>query len=717
MINVCASLRIYDGRLDENLLCAVILIHDKIVGIVGMATVNLRDMDIFAVIPMDAVAALIEDKIPRKRIIFTARSAVHNITAANSAYLRIANTELAEAQSVFCPCFAVVVAYMIIQIEFILDVVDICNERAVLAEGHGAIRTAHIIARNHADLGKALAAVVACEESVAILWLAGGEVDSVLAVAMMENINHAVANKRIIYAAAEGTHFKGRTPCFAAILGGDHVGRQIRFPAIGICASGTKSDDLILGNGNRLFHAEREAFIQKGIIAVFETARLIPCVAVIRGSAVFNPAEAVMSAVAMTGAIGIKRDHTSLFIFDKSMAEMTGAAVFFVIDKKLAFTRNAFGDNFVLKHNDSSFLGLILNWFVTIIIQDIAYQNNVIFLRFYVKSNHIAHFDLLFAAKYDILMIKTSGGVMEKIERILSKPASFYEDAMQSLLKLGLANRTYTENHLILHLFWYRYIHDIPENKLPRYTKHHSHSCVELHCIMGGKYAYHEKDRSPVFLSAGDFILIAPHIEHQLLQLTEEAETITIAFLLKTEITPEGNVLFPIFETVGSVSEKITPSVLQLIEMIWEEAHGTAHFCTHTIPSYIMIHLLSTIRLFEASSSNEDDTKWIEPACADIENYISDNSDLVFSVSKLAEHLHLSEKQLTRIIQNEYHTTPKALIDSIKIRQAKKLLIESDMTLEQISDALGFSDHNNFNRFFKRVEGLPPGIFRHSKGK
>ncbi len=323
------------------------------------------------------------------------------------------------------------------------------------------------------------------------------------------------------------------------------------------------------------------------------------------------------------------------------------------------------------------------------------------------------HDDLLFAQKYDMLMVKRQAeDFMEEIERILSKPASFYEEAMQNFLKLGLANRTYTENDLSFQLFWYRYIHDIPENTLPRYTKRHAHSCFELHFIMGGSYAYYEADKPPLDLAAGDFILIPPQIEHQLLQQTKDAETITIAFLFTMNEPSSFS-----FHTNG-MCEKIKPAMLTLIEMIWEEASDASHYCTHIIQNHMTSLLLSAIRLFATPCAEERMTKWVhEAAAVNVETFIIENSDLIFSVTALAERLHLSEKQLTRIIQNEYGKTPKVLIDSIKIQQAKKLLMESDMTLEQISDTLGFSDHNNFGRFFKRVEGLPPGVFRHSKGK
>ena len=54
---------------------------------------------------------------------------------------------------------------------------------------------------------------------------------------------------------------------------------------------------------------------------------------------------------------------------------------------------------------------------------------------------------------------------------------------------------------------------------------------------------------------------------------------------------------------------------------------------------------------------------------------------------------------------------------SKKSEQARKLLLETELSLREISEQLGFSEHNNFNRFFKRMEGLCPGIFRASRGK
>ena len=67
-------------------------------------------------------------------------------------------------------------------------------------------------------------------------------------------------------------------------------------------------------------------------------------------------------------------------------------------------------------------------------------------------------------------------------------------------------------------------------------------------------------------------------------------------------------------------------------------------------------------------------------------------------------------------MQSDLGITAKAFIDERKAAQARRLLLETDLPLQRISEMLGFSEHNNFNRFFKRMEGMSPGTFRLSKG-
>ncbi len=260
---------------------------------------------------------------------------------------------------------------------------------------------------------------------------------------------------------------------------------------------------------------------------------------------------------------------------------------------------------------------------------------------------------------------------MEPITRILSKPASYYEEAMRGVHKLGLSNQTFARDDLWMHLFWCRYIYDTPQSKISRYEKSHSHSFLEFQCIVSGSYAYCELNREPVHLSAGDFVLISPHIEHHLLQLSAESEIFAIAFSLTSHDISEQERLHAILSSEKSLIAPMTGAMIQLTELIWEEYYNTSYLCAHTAKSYIMALASHMLRLFPTRSSQEQRSEiQIKPRLADIKKYIADNSDLIFSVSDVAKHLHLSTRQLCNIIQNEYHMTPKVFIDDIKIGQA-----------------------------------------------
>lgn len=56
--------------------------------------------------------------------------------------------------------------------------------------------------------------------------------------------------------------------------------------------------------------------------------------------------------------------------------------------------------------------------------------------------------------------------------------------------------------------------------------------------------------------------------------------------------------------------------------------------------------------------------------------------------------------------------SPLALINDRLLTEAKRNLLYSDMSVNEIGAALGYDDPAYFNRFFSRNAGMPPGRFR-----
>jgi AraC-like DNA-binding protein/mannose-6-phosphate isomerase-like protein (cupin superfamily) len=82
------------------------------------------------------------------------------------------------------------------------------------------------------------------------------------------------------------------------------------------------------------------------------------------------------------------------------------------------------------------------------------------------------------------------------------------------------------------------------------------------------------------------------------------------------------------------------------------------------------------------------------------------------NVEKLCESLTVSKSQLTREFKKHFSVTPYQYLLNKKINVAKQLLLLTNMKVQEISDALCFSDEYNFSNVFKSKVGQSPFAFR-----
>lgn len=299
--------------------------------------------------------------------------------------------------------------------------------------------------------------------------------------------------------------------------------------------------------------------------------------------------------------------------------------------------------------------------------------------------------------------------------RILQKAPSYYEYAMQQANQIKLFNQSSKEQDFQLHVLWCRYIHHIRMN----YSKKHTHSFFELHCMLNGRSIYHDSERpSPILLNTGKFILISPQSEHFITLDTDEAEIFAVAFNPICEDSDLGKLIKTRLDSITCLEGTLTPEVCSLIELILQEFHESKSFSSHNIKSLLRVLMLHLIQdIFKKDPPVNKSEFVCDPRIEELTKYLNDNPNAMFSVEDSARYLNLGAKQLNNIIRLNSGISAKNFIDQIKADQARKLLLETELNLQTISERLGFSDHNNFGRFFKRVEGLPPGRFRLSKGK
>ena len=138
----------------------------------------------------------------------------------------------------------------------------------------------------------------------------------------------------------------------------------------------------------------------------------------------------------------------------------------------------------------------------------------------------------------------------------------------------------------------------------------------------------------------------------------------------------------------------------------------------NSIKSLAVIIITSAVRSIQITTqlkydvpvkSDKDDFRFTI-----IKKFIEDNMSSPVSTCDIAGYMHLSDKQICRIIEKRTGITTKEFIIKMKLEKAKEMLKESHISIKQIAEELGFSSEYYFNQFFKREEGYPPGIFRNN---
>lgn len=93
-------------------------------------------------------------------------------------------------------------------------------------------------------------------------------------------------------------------------------------------------------------------------------------------------------------------------------------------------------------------------------------------------------------------------------------------------------------------------------------------------------------------------------------------------------------------------------------------------------------------------------------------DYIKSNFDKPITNQLLSEITSYHENHLNRLFLNHTGTTIHKYILSIRINEAKKLLLNTNLALLTIAEKTGFNSNAYFSNYFKQVEGMSPLEFR-----
>lgn len=104
----------------------------------------------------------------------------------------------------------------------------------------------------------------------------------------------------------------------------------------------------------------------------------------------------------------------------------------------------------------------------------------------------------------------------------------------------------------------------------------------------------------------------------------------------------------------------------------------------------------------------EADASLKERVLAFIEEHYAES----LSLQMVADRLGYSPAYLTNLLRRETGKTIQQWISEVRMRHARRLLVETDASIKRIAVLVGYADPNYFVRLFRKMYGIPPMTWR-----
>lgn len=111
--------------------------------------------------------------------------------------------------------------------------------------------------------------------------------------------------------------------------------------------------------------------------------------------------------------------------------------------------------------------------------------------------------------------------------------------------------------------------------------------------------------------------------------------------------------------------------------------------------------------------NTEDDNA--NPLIQELLHYLQENYMENLSLQGLADKFHVNAAYLGQLFKNETGEMFSNYLNQIRVGQAKRYLLESNLKLSEIYEKVGYVNQVYFSRIFKKVAGVSPSDFRELK--
>ncbi len=238
----------------------------------------------------------------------------------------------------------------------------------------------------------------------------------------------------------------------------------------------------------------------------------------------------------------------------------------------------------------------------------------------------------------------------------------------------------------------------------------HTHACAELFFITRGHGVFQvRQERFPVAIN--DLVVVNTSVPHtETSQNGSPLEYIVLGVEGLETLTDLGGCA--LLHLLGE-QEAVTTCLRQMAREIRERQPG----CDEVCQKLLEIILLRLLRREDFALGRAPEGPRGSRECDLVRRYIDNHFKENLTLDQLAGMVHVSKYYLSHAFRKEFQTSPISYLISRRIQESKFLLRETDLSLSQIAQILGFSSLSYFSQSFRRLEDMSPLEYRKQRRK
>lgn len=230
-----------------------------------------------------------------------------------------------------------------------------------------------------------------------------------------------------------------------------------------------------------------------------------------------------------------------------------------------------------------------------------------------------------------------------------------------------------------------------------------------IYCTEGKGWVELYGKRKP--LEANQFIILPRNVQHMY-----EADKTNPWTIYWIHFRGSKSPLFSArFDTPTSVSPSASSRIedrLELFEEIFAILNESTSMDYMHYANLCFAHFLGSFLFIDIFRQASRKKAYTENVIKRVVHYMNDNVENQLKLKDFADFCGYSESYLYRKFVKETGESPMEYFTRLKINKACKLLIKTDMKINQIAHKLGFREAQYFSRTFSRIMGISAGEFR-----